>query len=277
MGFKDSMSTLSRLTFRPRSWSVISRAVVACAVAGTLAVSGAARADSHAAAAPGHGAEHGADGHGADGHDGGQINWFYGFAGESADIEEPSFLFRKRGMPVPLGAYLVNSAVLFYVLYRLGKTPLLAALQQRRQQILQGIEDASRMKAAAAEQLAGYEAKLAQIDADVERIKREMQESAALERQRILSEAKARATRLEKEARELVAQELKAAKERLQLDVVEAAMRGAERLLGEAVTSADHERLSDEYLPTLGEALGKSSLVGSGRPRTGSSNPGAMG
>jgi F-type H+-transporting ATPase subunit b len=272
MGFKDSMGISSRLTFKPRSRSVIWCALLACTVVGSLLRSGVASAEPHAAAGSVAAGHAGAGEHGA-----AEINWFYGFAGERADIDEPSFLFRKRGMPVPLGAYLINSAVLFYVLYRLGKGPLLSALQQRRQQILQGIEDASRMKSAAAEQLAAYEAKLAQVDADVERIKRDMQESAALERQRILTEAKARAARLEKEARELVAQELKAAKERLQLDVVEAAMRGAERLLGEAVTSADHERLSDEYLPTLGEALGKSSLAGTGRPRTGSSNPGAMG
>ena len=37
-------------------------------------------------------------------------NWFYGFLGEK-DGAEPSFLFRPKGMPVPFGAMLLNSAL----------------------------------------------------------------------------------------------------------------------------------------------------------------------
>jgi F-type H+-transporting ATPase subunit b len=240
------------------------------------AVPALAAAPEHGAAEHGaaeHGAaEHGAAEHGAAGHAAhaahgehelGEVNWYFGFLGESADIDEPSVLWRKPGMPVPLGAYLLNSAILFALFYRFGKEPVLQALRQRRQGIMSGIDEAARMKREAAEQLSHYEAKLAQIDADIERIRTEMRQSAEAERTRILEETRKRCLRMESEARALIVQELKAAKEGLHAEVVNAALRGAERLLAESVTAADHERLSDEYLGSLGDALARSGGPGS--------------
>lgn len=72
----------------------------------------------HAAPA---GAEQGAHGeaHGDD-HGPGPINWFYGMLAET-DTQEPNLLFRPKGMQPPLGAMLLNTAILFYVVYRAGR------------------------------------------------------------------------------------------------------------------------------------------------------------
>jgi F-type H+-transporting ATPase subunit b len=243
--------------------TVLRRLHKGCLVAGLLLGSGAVLTSGVALASAPHGDAHG-DAHGE--HALGEVNWFFGFLGEDPEIEEPTVLWRKPGMPVPLGAYLINSTILFALFYRFGKQPLLQALGQRRQAIMQGIDEAARMKQEAAGQLAHYEAKLARIDADIERIRAEMKESAEAERQRILEETRKRCARLEAEARALIVQELKAAKEGLHIEVVGAALRGAERLLSESVTAADHERLSDEYLGSLNEALSRS--VGTARSGT---------
>jgi F-type H+-transporting ATPase subunit b len=199
---------------------------------------------------------HGDAAHGDAAHDHGahgehHFNLWHGFLGERDDIEHPTLLYRTPGMPVPFGAYLINSGILFFLLYRFGKRPILDGLHKRRERILQGIEEASRMKADAEAALTKYQAKLDGIEADVARIRKEMRESAAVERANILAEAKKRRERMEHEARQLVVQELKAAKEELYAETVRASMATAERLLRSQLGNADHDRLGEDYLASL--------------------------
>ncbi|HWZ91366.1 MAG TPA: hypothetical protein VNW92_21035, partial [Polyangiaceae bacterium] len=66
-------------------------------------------------------------------------NWFYGFLGEKDGVE-PSLLFRPKGMPVPFGAMVLNSLILYYLLIRFAKKPIAAALKSRKVSILRGME-----------------------------------------------------------------------------------------------------------------------------------------
>ena len=196
--------------------------------------------------APGeHGAEHGADHH---------INWFYGLIGEKEGAP-PDLFWRPKGMPAPLGATLINSALLFYVLVRFGKKPIGEALKKRKAGIMQGMEDGARMKREAQDQLAHYEQKLTQIDDEVTRLRREMREAGEAERKRILAEAKERHSRMQRDARLLVEQELKAAHEGLLQAAANAAIRSAEERLKRQITAADQQRLAEEYLGSLRVAL----------------------
>jgi F0F1-type ATP synthase membrane subunit b/b' len=85
----------------------------------------------------------------------------------------------------------------------------------------------------------------------VARIKREMKEAGEAESARILSEAKERRARLERDARILVEQELKAAREVLLRDTVRAAVKSAEITLAGKINDADHQRLGDEFLASV--------------------------
>lgn len=206
----------------------------------------------HAAPA---GAEQGAHGeaHGDD-HGPGPINWFYGMLAET-DTQEPNLLFRPKGMQPPLGAMLLNTAILFYVVYRAGRRPLTDALKKRRASIMQGMDDAARMKDEASERLGDYEEKLEHIGEEVERIKREMREAGELERARILAEAKERSQRMERDARLLIEQELKAARQELIREAVEGAVKSAAERLAKEISAADHQRMADEYLAALDKAV----------------------
>ena len=179
------------------------------------------------------------------------INWFYGLLGKDADIKHPTIAYRTPDMPVPLAANIFNAGLLFFLLYRFGKKPISAALIARRERIMKGMEEAGKMKAEAAEQLASYQAKLEAIDSEIERIKREMKEAARVEREQILSDAKLRRERMERETKLLIEQERKAARSELFQQTVRSAMSGARELLASHVTSADHDRLSEEYLTQL--------------------------
>lgn len=180
------------------------------------------------------------------------VNWFFGFLGEKEGVE-PDLLWRAPGMPVPVGVQILNTAVLFFLAYRFGKGPVQKALKERRAGIVKGIEEASAMKAQAEASLAEYEGKLQQIEVQIERVRREMREMGEAERGRILNEARERQVRMEREARVLVDQEIKAARQLLHQQVVENAFKSALETLQQRVTSEDHQRLGQAYLATVGE------------------------
>jgi F-type H+-transporting ATPase subunit b len=231
------------------------RLVLACALAAALAATGsafgqhdqpddAAHADAAHADAAAHSEHASGHGHVPSFHD---INWYFGFLGEKEGVE-PDLLWRSKGMPVPFGALALNALILYFLLFKFGKKPIANALRQRKQSIMKGMEDAARMKAQAEARLAEYEQKLRDIDQEVERIRREMKEAGEAERARILAEAKERRARMERDARTLIEQELKAAREALLRDTVRAAVKSAEVTLLAKIGDADQLRLADEYL-----------------------------
>jgi F-type H+-transporting ATPase subunit b len=183
------------------------------------------------------------------------VNWIYGFVGESDEIDHPTILYRTPGMPVPLLAHLFNTAILFGLFYRFGRKPVMDGLARRRETLMRGMDEAAKMRADAAEQLAFYEAKLQKVDAEVTRIRTEMREAAEAERVAVLADAKKRRERMERDALHMIAQELKSAKEHLFEETVRSAVDSARQLLVESASDADHERLAEEYLGTIAEQL----------------------
>ena len=206
----------------------------------------AAHGDEHAAA---HGQGH-AEGHGDHAPTFQDINWGYGFLGEKEGVE-PSVLWRPKGMPVPFGALALNAAILYWLLFKFGKKPISDALKARKLGIMKGMEDAGRMKAEAEASLAKYKKQLDEIDSEVERIRREMKEAGEAESARIVREAKERRERMERDARTLVEQELKAARETLVRETVRAAVKSAEATLVSKIGDSDRQRLGDEFLASV--------------------------
>src|SRR5690606_34862354 len=176
------------------------------------------------------------------------VNWYYGMFGTSDEIDHSNWMQRTPGTPVPILAQLFNTLILFSVLYKFGKQPIVDGLRNRRESILKGMAEAGKMKAEAEAQLDEYERKLQQVDSEIARVRQQMSEMAAAEREQILAEAKKRQERMERDAKLLIQQELKAARQQLLAANINSAVHSAERLVGEKVTADDHTRLSDEYL-----------------------------
>ncbi len=183
----------------------------------------------------------------------GHINWFIGFLGEKEDLKpgQGDLLWRPKGTPAPFGAWIINTAILFYVVGRFSRRPVSDALRKRKTGIMHGIEEASKMKQDAADRLADYEEKLEHISDEIERVKREMREAGEAERARILEEAREKRERVERDARILIEQELKAAREILLHETVSTAVSSASELLGKQLSAEDHDRLAKEYLASL--------------------------
>jgi F-type H+-transporting ATPase subunit b len=208
---------------------------------------------------PGHEGPAAHEGHAA--HDGhhvptfDDINWIYGILGEREGVE-PSFLFRPKGMPAPFGIWIFDAALLYAFLFSKAKKPLREALKNRKTSILRGMDEAARMKREAEVRLRDYEDKLARIDEEVERVRREMREAAEAERARILAEARTRRERMEADAKALVAQELTAAADTLKSKMIAGAMSSALAAIKAKVGADDQQRFADEYLAGLGQSGG---------------------
>jgi F-type H+-transporting ATPase subunit b len=198
-----------------------------------------------------HGAEHGEHGEASAEHgDDTPFNWAYGFVGEK-DGEEPSLLYRPKGMAPPFLANVINFAILVTIIVSAGRKPIAEGLKKRKDRLVGSMEEAAKMKADSETSLAQYEKKLAHLDEEIERIRREMRESAEAERQRILTEAKERRERMERDAKVLIEQELKAAREILIRETVASAMKSAEELLAKQLGAADQDRIARDFLETV--------------------------
>lgn len=192
------------------------------------------------------------EGHGAHGHAPSfdEINWYYGMVGEKEGAE-PSLLWRPTGMPAPFGALLLNTALLYFILYKVLRKPITEGLASRKAGILKGMEESAKMKREAEEQLAHYEAKLAGVDKEVQRIQQEMRAGGEAERAHILSEARERRARMERDAHVLIEQELKAMRETLVRETVQGAVRSAERMLRERLGHNEQQNIAEQYLADL--------------------------
>ena len=229
---------------------------VALAVASTLAFPALAAEPAHEhaeVAASGTAEEEGAEDHEHHVPKFEEYNFFYGFLGERDDVE-PNLLWRPKGTPLPFGAMLLNSAVLYWLLIRFAKKPIADALKARKATILRGMAEAGQMKQEAEARLAEYEQKLATVDQEIERVRQDMRSAGQSERKRILAEAKEKRTRMERDAQTLIEQELKSAREGLLSEMSRAALRSAESTLRSRVTAADQARLAEEYLAGIKNA-----------------------
>lgn len=188
------------------------------------------------------------------------INWYYGVLGESDDAE-PSLLFRPKGMPAPFLATFINWLVLVWLIVVFAKKQLPAALKKRKASLVQGMEEAGRVKANAEAHLAELESKLDHVEQEIVQLKAEMQRASEIERERILREAEERRARMERDAARLIMTELEAAKEQLRRDVVTAALQQATDEVSRQVTNNDQDRLFDEAIGSL-KALPNNSLGG---------------
>lgn len=220
--------------------------------------------DVHAAAE----GEHAAAGHGAGEHGHGDhhaaptfadINWFHGFVGEKEGVQ-PSFLWRAPGTPVPLGALLLNTAILFYFLGRFGGPAIRSGLSARKERIAGDIEAAKRMQEEAKGQLAHYEQKLAHMASETERILADVRAQAKGEHERIVAEAKARTVALQEEARQIIEHERAHARQAAIHTLVERAIEGAREEIVKSLRSDDQERLAKSLLEKVEGPVGASVL-----------------
>ncbi len=178
--------------------------------------------DAHAA--EGHVA---AEGHGEEGH------------GEAHAPEWNYFQFAGQ---------LTNFALWLGIIYFLLNRMLPKFLADRRAGIVDGLEEAKRMKAQAEAKYEEYSKRIDTMDEELARVREDMKKAGLGERDRLVKDAAEKAERMHADARFLVQQQMKQLKEELTREAIEAAVSAADRILRERTTPADQQRLADEYL-----------------------------
>jgi F-type H+-transporting ATPase subunit b len=147
---------------------------------------------------------------------------------------------------------LVNFGILVAGYYLVGKKPIAAGLQGRRDRISKEIDEAQKMRLEAEVRAKTYQAKLEKLDEELVTMREALVQGGQAERDRIVSEASAKADRMRKDAAFLIEQEAKQVRVELQRETVLAAVAAAEELLKKRITPADQERLAEDYLADLG-------------------------
>jgi len=142
----------------------------------------------------------------------------------------------------------VNVVILLAVLYAVGRKPLQQYFADRRNRIAGEVQDAAQLRKEAEEQHAKWQRKLADLDAELEEVRRISADRAAAERERILADAQAAGERIRNDARSAVEQELRRARSELRDEAADLAVQLAGDLLRSEVTDADRDRLIDEFI-----------------------------
>lgn len=166
----------------------------------------------------------------------------------------------------PYIAMLVNFGILVAGYYLLGRKPIAAGLQSRRDRIAKEIEEAQKMRHEAEERAKFYQVKLEKVTEEVRIAREGLVRAGEAERDRIVQEAEAKGERMKRDAQFLVEQELKQIRVDLQRETVETAIAAAEELLKKRVTMADQERLAEDYLADLGGKAPRTSIAPSPGP-----------
>jgi len=147
---------------------------------------------------------------------------------------------------------LVNFLILVAILYRFLFKPLTAFMAERAEGIRRSLSEAEEARRAAARTMEEYSAKLVAAQKESEAVRARMEQEVAAERQHLLKESREEAVRLLEAARVEIGQEVKRAKAALREEAVTLSLEAAEKLLGRAVTEADHRRLVEQAIREMG-------------------------
>jgi F-type H+-transporting ATPase subunit b len=147
-----------------------------------------------------------------------------------------------------------NLALLLGVLVWFGRTPVRQYFGERRHRVREDLERSERLLAEAETQLAAWRAKLARLDAEIGEAHEASRRLAEAECERILSEARASAERIRRDATTAVDQEMRRVRAALRAEASDLALEIAEGILREELGAADRERLVAEFVERIERA-----------------------
>ncbi len=156
----------------------------------------------------------------------------------------------EKGPPPFIGP-LINFAILVVLGYMAVRRQVNPALSARRAAVETEIAEAKRLHDEAQALHKEYTDRLASLTTEVASLKADFVKQGEAERDRIVSEAHARAEKLRAEGAQMIEQEMRALRDQLRRDAVLAAVTAAEDTVRKAITPADHGRLVDEFVQSI--------------------------
>jgi len=176
---------------------------------------------------------------------------FAGEGHEAAEHHESLYAVLAEN-PLPLLKDLlwrvVNFAILLWILIKFTGKPVKNYFANRREVLIQSIEEAKKAKEAAERLFQEYQKKLASLDDEVKEIESRIRAEAEAEKQRILSEAEQFVVKVKQQAEQMADQEVVMAKRRLKDEAAKLAMQAAEEMIKKNITAADQSKMVENYL-----------------------------
>ncbi len=169
----------------------------------------------------------------------------------AAAAESPSSAAEGEGShesPWALPARLFNFALLAGGLFYLLRSPLMVYLSQRGTQVRSELTNAASLRKEASAQLAAVEARIQALPGEIDALKRRGAEEIRAEEERIASSAEAERRRLLDQAKREIQMQLRVAERDLKTRAAELAVEVATARVKRTITTADHERLVDQYV-----------------------------
>ncbi len=147
---------------------------------------------------------------------------------------------------------LINFIIFLLLLLKFSKKPISNLLKERKKAIQEKLKEARAALEEAETTLEEYKKRIANLEAEMEEIKKRYVEEGEREKKRLIEEAKREVERIKKEAEELIEEELRKAEETLRKRGVEIALEVAESILRKKTTKEDNKRLVQEFLTLVG-------------------------
>ena len=162
------------------------------------------------------------------------------------------------------GYYLINFIVFLLLLIHFTRTPLKGFLLHRRTIILEELEEAQRLQTAAKEQLEKYEAKVADLEAEKERIHAAFIADGKREKERIIQEATVAAKKIIEDTERRIVLEEKKLINALGDEAVNLAITMADQAVRARMNEETQTQLLDDAIASM-DAMSLSNLTPGGK------------
>ena len=148
----------------------------------------------------------------------------------------------------------LNFLIYAFIIIKFALPPVRSFLQNRRDQVVATMAQASAKKAAAQALVDEYKAKLAALDQQVRSLQATLRQEGERDKAKLVGEANAMAVKIKADASILADQEVKMARQKIREDMAIQAEATARALLQRNLSVDDQNRLADEFIQSIGQA-----------------------
>jgi F-type H+-transporting ATPase subunit b len=142
----------------------------------------------------------------------------------------------------------VNLILILGIIVYAARKPAANFFKERRARVSGDLEEAAELLREAEARYTSWQRKLIGLEAELEEIRAQGRSRADREGDRIITEARAAAERIKRDAAAAVDQELRRAKDQLHDEASELAVELAAKILRQQVQPGDRDRLLDEFI-----------------------------
>jgi F-type H+-transporting ATPase subunit b len=142
----------------------------------------------------------------------------------------------------------INFAILAFALVYFLRKPLKTYLLSRRRTIKEKLEEAERRLGEAEEAKKLYEERLSSLEAEIGAFRARVLSEIEEERNKVLADARALASRIGEQARLAYEQEIKEALAKVRSEIAGRTIQSAERKMRETFGRQEHDRMVEEFI-----------------------------